>query len=131
MRYRLPIAFLIMPRLWDSDRDSNLASAHRPRPSFFFLGWEMILTWPSCGKAGLNSVKAVTRRSLERPDERLGIERLAQILVVQVAALLVGPVARHVLTGIPEGIGTLDPDLLAFQRCAGASGGRRFRNTVV
>jgi hypothetical protein len=47
----------------------------------------------------------------------LSIQRLAQLLVVQNATLLIIPVARHVLAWVAEGIGALHPYLFAFQ-CA-------------
>jgi len=57
-----------------------------------------------------------TKAFFERTHKCLSIQRLAQLLVVQNAALLVAPVPRHVLAWVAESIGTLHPYLLAFQR---------------
>lgn len=53
----------------------------------------------------------------ERMHKCLSIQRLAELLVVQNAALLVIPVARHVLAWVAESVGSLHAYLFAFQ-CA-------------
>ena len=52
----------------------------------------------------------------QRFNEGVGVDRFAQLLVMQRAAILLAPIAGQIVARIAERMGAFHPNFLAFQR---------------